>query len=122
MVVLAGCGEEEEKTRFRHGCGNSASRQTGKKSRRTRLVQNYLVRGSFQSLLEAQLDQNLPASPKVPWSQLGDERAVSSAQEPRPKSKRPGRRPGIVETKPRLKRRARTNQEHEVVPLWVLSR
>ena len=73
-----GCEEEEEKTRFRHGCGNSASRQTGKKSRRTRLVQNYLVRGSFQSPLEAQLDQNLPASPKS--SLVSARRRESSVQ------------------------------------------
>ena len=54
-------------------------------------------------LAEVHLDQKLLASSKLLVSELGDER--EREQEPRLMRGRPGRAPGIVETRPRLKMR-----------------
>ena len=69
-----------------------------------------------QKLQSAQLVPDLPATPKLLEAHLDQSAPGSSSQQPQKvKRERPGRTPGIVETKPRLKR-VKKEQEPAAVP------
>ena len=69
-----------------------------------------------QKLLTAQLVPELPASPEMLDKQLEQSAPASSSQQAlKVKRERTGRTPGILETKPRVKR-MKKEQEYEVVP------
>ena len=80
-----------------------------------------------QKLLTAQLVPGLPASQKLLTAQLVPESdqklletqletsASACSSQQKVKRERPGRTPGIIETRPRMKR-VKKEQDHEVVP------
>ena len=81
-----------------------------------KLLTAQLVLGlpASQKLLTAQLVPEFPTNQKLLETQLDTSASASSSQQ-KVKRERTGRTPGIIETRPRMKR-VKKEQDHEVVP------